>query len=119
MTLEQVKLLRELYKPNLIIFADNAKIYNTNSEKTHIIWDDANELVHVIKTNTNFYTQKTTPIFVESLSYEVIEYIGSAYDEDNLTKVLNQFKTMTLIDDEKITVILDDMFNKKKEQDKK
>ena len=108
MTLEQVKLMRTLHEGSLSIFADNAKIINTNLDKTHIIWDDNNELVHVIRTNTNHYTQYKTPIIVESLAYETIQYISSVESVESLNVLLTQLKSQSLIDDEKISMILKD-----------
>lgn len=116
MTLEQVKYLRELYDDNILIFADNAKFFNVNAEQTHIIWDDQREVVHAIRTNTNYYTQRKNPIQIESFPYEMIQYIGTTDSEEELTMFLNKLKADSLINDETIKIILDDMFNRNKEE---
>lgn len=108
MTLEQVKYLRELNNNDILIFADNAKFFNMKSEKTHVIWDDEREIVHAIRTNTNFYSQSKKPIQIESFSYEMIQYIGTLDSIDELTELLNKLKADSLIDDEQITKILND-----------
>lgn len=119
MTLEQVKYLRSLYDDNILIFADNAKFFNVNAEKTHIIWDDKNEIVHAIRTNTNYYTQKKNPIQIESFPYEMIQYIGTTDSEEDLTKFLNKLKVETLISEEQIKKIVDNMFGRDEEEEKK
>lgn len=119
MTLEQVKYLRQLYDDNILIFADNAKFFNVNAEKTHIIWDDTREVVHAIRTNTNYYTQSKNPIQVESFPYEMIQYIGTTDSKEDLIAFLNKLKTDNLVTDEVIANIIDDMTSKKKKEDNK
>lgn len=108
MTLEQVTYLRELYDDNILIFADNAKFFNVNAEKTHVIWDDSKEIVHAIRTNTNYYTQNKNPIQVESFPYEMIQYIGTTDSVEDLEAFLNKLKLGSLVTDEQINDILDD-----------
>lgn len=108
MTLEQVKMMRTLHEGSLFIFADNAKLFNPNLDKTHLIWDDQNELLHAIRSNTNYYSQNSTPIIVESLAYETIQYISSTESVETLEVLLNQLKSQGLVDDDKISMILED-----------
>ena len=108
MTLEQVKYLRELYDDNILIFADNAKFFNVNGDRTNIVWDDAREIVHAIRTNTNFYTQSKNPIQVESFPYEMIQYIGTTDSVNDLSILLNKLKADNLVTDKEITKILKD-----------
>lgn len=108
MTLEQIKMMRTLHEGSLSIFADNAKIINLNLDKTHVIWDDSNELLHVIRTNTSYYSQNITPAIVESLPYEIIQYISSVESIETLKVLLNQLKSEGLVNDDKISMILKD-----------
>lgn len=108
MTLEQIKIMRTLHEGSLSIFADNAKIINLNLDKTHVIWDDNNELLHVIRTNTSYYSQSKTPVIVESLPYDVIQYISSVESIETLKVLLNQLKSEGLVEDGKISMILKD-----------
>lgn len=108
MTLEQVKLMRTLHENSLFIFADNAKLFNPNLDKTHIIWDDNNELMHAIRINTNHYTQSKSPIVVESVGYDCIQYICSNETVESLEVLLNQLKAQGLLNQEKISMILED-----------
>lgn len=119
MTLEQIKYLRNLYDDNILIFADNAKFFNVNAEKTHIIWDDGREVAHAIRTNTNYYTQNKNPIQIESFPYEMIQYIGTTDSEEDLTMFLNKLKAETLISEERVKTIVDNMFGRDKDSEKK
>lgn len=107
MNLDQIRYLRELHgNDNLFIFMDNAKLCNTKLDKTNIIWDDKEELIHTIRPNPNFYSQSKEPIVVESSAYDTIQYIGSYVSKEGLTKILDSLKKKGLIDDKKISMIL-------------
>lgn len=107
MNLEQIKHLRTLHgEDELFVFMDNAKLCNTKLDKTHIIWDDGNELIHTIRPNPNFYSQSKKPIVVESSAYDTVQYIGTYESVEDLSKILNTLKGKGLIDDKKISMIL-------------
>lgn len=109
MTKEQVQKLRELHgEESLFLFTDNAKLYNAKSEKTHMIWDDANEVVHAIRPHTNYKLQETHPVTVESSAYDTVQYMGSHVSREDLTKILDQLKLDGLIAEDKISTILDE-----------
>lgn len=107
MNLEQIKKLRELHgEETLFLFTDNAKLCDARLDKTHILWDDNNEIIHTVRPNTNFYSQSKEPIIVESSAYETIQCISSIRNKEQLEVLLNTLKNDGIIDDEKISMIL-------------
>lgn len=88
MTKEQVIYLRNLYGDNgLHIFSDNAKLIDSNADRTKIIWDDINEILHVFQRNISQYNQKTNPYTVQSLGYDTIQYISTNNNDSSLDSI--------------------------------
>lgn len=107
MTKEQIIAARKIHKnEDLWIFADNAKLYAALSEGTELIWDDTNQLVHVIKPSINYYNQNDKPAVIETYNYDVIQYIGTDLTLERLAQSLAELKTQGLITDAKAKEIL-------------
>lgn len=107
MNIEAVKKLRELHGDDtLVVFADNAKIFDNSKEHCDMIWDDANEILHVIRTNIDFYNSSKIPMTIDSTTYEFIQYIGSSMDVETFKTKLNSLKADNLITDEQINKII-------------
>lgn len=91
----------------LRIFADNAVIIDALSDNTELIWDDTNELLHIIRPNTtDFYNQKTVPVKIEVCDYDVIQYISVRTDYDGLETYIGKLLASNTIDQARYNEIL-------------
>jgi hypothetical protein len=94
-TLIQLRTLHQSH--GLSVFCDNAKLYTEVGDGTFLMWDDTNEILHVVKPNNSHYNQRERAAIVESVAYEQIQYISSAIANDNFKTTMESFKTNGLI----------------------
>lgn len=104
------KAIRDLHKSvneNVILFCDNAKLYNENLDK--IIWDDTSEdgTLHVIRTNVDYRTSLDFPISIESFDYTAIQYISSIMDINKLRTFLAKFVQANILTAPKANEIIE------------
>lgn len=111
MTLENIKKIRdqiiregEYYS----IYTADSKIIEDNIEKSHVLWDDANQIAYSIKTNDVIYHQNAGEISITVFPYDVIEFITVKRNLDGLKEYLDKIKSDVSISDEDVTKIVKD-----------
>ena len=110
MTKEQVIAFRENAKKNnkqLYVFLDNCLYFYENLRDAEVfIWDDSNEVVHVIGGIRNgdcFYIKSQTPYELYTFGYDVIQGMGVYLSYSDMIKELDNFKKQGLITSDKYT----------------
>lgn len=74
---------------SISIISDNMKLYNDS--KDTFIWDDVNELLHVLRPNMNYRNNIEKPISFESFEYEMIQFVSSIMNINDLIDLLDGF----------------------------
>lgn len=93
MTPEQVKYAREKFGTgDLVLFCAEAEWINGRNDGVHIIWDDENELAHIVSTNTEYRVYPTTPFIVKSIMYDTINSLSLNATPEYLYSWLSQLE---------------------------
>ena len=109
-----IKLRNELgIDSGLVIYTDATRWYNDGNDCQHYIWDDANEIVYVISTNANYFTQNKDPLSLEGVQYAAIDTIMTTATKTELETLLNTLKAQGLVDDAKISHIVNSFIDNK------
>lgn len=75
----------------------------------HLIWDDDNETLYMIRPNQSHYSQDKEPIEIVVTTYELIEQLISPSSFKSMMNVLDGLKAKGLIDDDRKEKIIDNM----------
>lgn len=109
MTKEQIIELRKLHEGyNMSVFRTEGVTHHENTDKAHLIWDDALGVCHSINTNVNAHYMKGKTITTDSFDYEAITGIYSNRNVEELKVFLDQLKAKGLITEKEYNDIVKD-----------
>lgn len=111
MTAEQIKMFRDFYLQPVEL-QDGSKVtlaatfnvildndLHCCSSTDCIIWDDAGEMLHVVRPNTGVHSQGACPINVFSATYEMIQNVEATLSRTAFEKLLDEGFLSSLVND--------------------
>ena len=89
-----VDYLRNLYggKENVIIFCDNGRLFSED-DRNVLVFDDANEMVHVISTDNTLINNKNVGLI--SFEYGEIQFLDTSLSKEDALILINESSSFT------------------------